>query len=510
MKTTIAGKLTAMAAANLTLLAVVSIIACSVSLGITRTTDGLIDMLHRMERVDQLRFATVESVKMNDFLISGDLDKRTAFELALLAVEEAIRDTEQKGLSLTEKNTIAEIGRQFNLLRDKTNQILEEARTSNRGFLSSNVQGLVEEADEVAGSIVETIEDFHDALKKEIAGAKRGSERVRSLGLAVTGVSLVVAISLGVGGAIVLIRSINRPIKTLARAAKTIAHGNFEERVDITTQDEIGQLAAAFNDMSDTIKRRTDELETANQQLEGEIEERKRIEQEIYEYQERLRSLASGLALAEEHQRRLIAMELHDNAGQELASVLMKLQIIRQTASEGMLASLDDVCGVIRKVVENMRNMTFEICSPTLYKFGLEVAIAELLDDKLGPQDGVSYDFNNNGKAIALSDDIKVVMFQSVRELINNVIKHAQAQHVEVDVGRCEETMKVTVNDDGVGFNPDDLESPERTNHGFGLFSIAERLKYVGGSFEFQSRPGQGSAFTLEAPFQTDTDSLQV
>ena len=265
-------------------------------------------------------------------------------------------------------------------------------------------------------------------------------------------------------------------------------------------------LQQSHDELESRVKKRTAELETANHCLEAEIEERKRAEDKVQDYHKRLRSLASELSLAEEHQRRLIAMELHDNAGQELAFVLMKLQLIRQTVNAENLTSLDEVCAVVRKVVENMRGLTFEICSPTLYKFGLEVAIAELLDDKLGAQDGVSYDLNNAGKAIALSDDVKVVMFQSVRELINNVIKHAQAQHVEVDVRRCEDTMKITVNDDGVGFNLDELESPERTSRGFGLFSIAERLKHIGGRFEFRAQPGQGSVFTLEAPIQADMD----
>jgi len=254
------------------------------------------------------------------------------------------------------------------------------------------------------------------------------------------------------------------------------------------------------------VRNRTVELETANQLLEAEIRERERAEANIKEHQKRLRSLASELLLAEERQRRRIAIELHDNTCQELAYVLMELRNVRKAASEGSLESLDDVRGVIRKVVKDMRNMTFEICSPTLYEFGLEVAISELLADKLGPQDGISYHFNNDGKSIPLSDDIKIVTFQSVRELINNVIKHAQARNVEVDVRSSHETIKITVNDDGVGFNPDELTSPEHKNRGLGLFSIAERLKHIGGQFEFQSQPGQGSAFTLTAPLKADAE----
>ena len=233
---------------------------------------------------------------------------------------------------------------------------------------------------------------------------------------------------------------------------------------------------------------------------------RKRTDEKLRTYQERLRLLASELSLAEERQRRRIATELHDNTSQELAFALTKLQNIRETASRNSLESLNDVCEMMSNVVENVRNMTFDICSPTLYRFGLETAVSELLEDKLGVQDEVSYSFYDDKKTKTLSEDVKVVLFQSVRELVNNIIKHAQASHVTVDIRRCKDTIKIVANDDGVGFKVNELESPEQSRSGFGLFSITERLKYIGGSFEFQSQPGHGSSFTLEAPLEADAN----
>jgi PAS domain S-box-containing protein len=235
------------------------------------------------------------------------------------------------------------------------------------------------------------------------------------------------------------------------------------------------------------------------------ITKRKRIEEKLVAYQAQLRSLASELSLAEERQRHQIATELHDNTSQELAFALTKLQNIRETASGDSLESLNDVCEMMNNVVGNVRNMTFDICSPTLYKFGLETAVSELLEDKLGAQDEVSYSFYDDKKTKPLLEDIKIAMFQSVRELINNIIKHARANNVTVDIRRCKDTIRITVSDDGVGFKVEELESPERSRSGFGLFSIAERLKYIGGSFEFQSQPGFGSSFTLEAPLEANS-----
>jgi PAS domain S-box-containing protein len=234
------------------------------------------------------------------------------------------------------------------------------------------------------------------------------------------------------------------------------------------------------------------------------ISKRKRAEKKILDYQERLRFLASELSLAEERQRRRIATELHDNTSQELAFALTKLQNIRETASGDSLELLSDICEMMNNVVENVRNMTFDICSPTLYRFDLETAVSELLEDKLGSRDEVSYSFCDDEKTKTLSEDVKVVLFQSVRELVNNIIKHALANNVAVDIRRCKDTIRITVSDDGIGFKGEKLESSEQSRSGFGLFSIAERLKYIGGSFEFQSQPGQGCSFTLEAPLEDD------
>jgi PAS domain S-box-containing protein len=235
------------------------------------------------------------------------------------------------------------------------------------------------------------------------------------------------------------------------------------------------------------------------------ITKRKRVEKKVLDYQERLRFLASELLLAEERQRHRIATELHDNASQEIAFALTKLQNIRETASGDCLEPLNDVCEMMNKVVGNVRTMTFDICSPTLYKFGLETAVSELLEDKLGTRNEVSYSFCDDNKTKPLPEDVKVALFQSVRELVNNLIKHARANNVTVDIRRCKDNIRIAVSDDGVGFKVEELESSEQSRSGFGLFSIAERLKYIGGSFEFQSQPGFGSSFTLEAPLEANS-----
>ena len=232
------------------------------------------------------------------------------------------------------------------------------------------------------------------------------------------------------------------------------------------------------------------------------ITERKLGEEEIFNYQEKLRSLASELSLVEERERRRLATELHDNTSQELALSLIKLQTVRKSVGESSHKALDDVCESLQKTSLDVRNLTFELCSPTLYNFGLETAITELLEDRLGKAGDISYNFHDDKKPKPLSEDVKITLFQAVRELLTNITKHAQAQNVLVNVTKADSKVKIAINDDGAGFDVDKMESHDRPKSGFGLFNVKERLGHIGGNFKIKSSPGKGTSIVLEAPLQ--------
>jgi signal transduction histidine kinase len=99
-----------------------------------------------------------------------------------------------------------------------------------------------------------------------------------------------------------------------------------------------------------------------------------------------------------------------------------------------------------------------------------------------------------------LDDDVRVVLFQAARELLMNVTKHANAKKVEVSMHGTGKAVRIQVEDDGVGFDPAHLQS--RTSDGFGLFTIRERIEYLGGQLRVASRPGRGTRVTLAVPLQ--------
>jgi signal transduction histidine kinase len=222
----------------------------------------------------------------------------------------------------------------------------------------------------------------------------------------------------------------------------------------------------------------------------------------MIEYQEKLRNQASQLSLAEERERRRIATNLHDNIIQGLALSMIKLDILRETGESRGNRLLEEISRTLRHTIEDMRDMTFDISSPTLYRFGLSAAVDELMDDLLCRRHSIEYEFCDDEQEKPLDDDVRVLLFQSIRELLVNVIKHAGARKVRVLMERLGDSACITVQDDGVGFDADETHLKIHRAGGFGLFNIRERLDYIGGGMEIRSQPDEGSEFVLIAPLK--------
>ncbi|MEN6576798.1 MAG: PAS domain S-box protein [Phycisphaerales bacterium] len=239
------------------------------------------------------------------------------------------------------------------------------------------------------------------------------------------------------------------------------------------------------------------------------ISERKRAECERLDYERKLRSLASQLSLAEEHERHRIAMGLHDHACQTLVLSKMRLQGLRGGPLSAGPNEIAEICDALDLTIENIRQLIFDLSSPTLYRFGLEAALEELLEDKARAGYGIHCTFRDDGAPKPLAEDVRIVLFQSVRELLINAIKHARAREVTLDIARSDDSIRITVADDGVGFDAESAWAAPSRSRGFGLFNIKERLDYLGGALAIETWPGRGSRFTLVARLETETQRTE-
>ncbi|MBM4274981.1 MAG: PAS domain S-box protein [Deltaproteobacteria bacterium] len=232
------------------------------------------------------------------------------------------------------------------------------------------------------------------------------------------------------------------------------------------------------------------------------IHKRKQAEEEIQAHQEKLQSLASELSLTEERERRRLATDLHDHIGQALAISKIKLGVLQKTlANRAIAGPLGEIRELIEKMIQDTRSLTFELSLPVLYELGFEAAV-EWFAKHVRSQHGIRVEVQKEMKDIPMTDELKVLLFRSVRELMINIVKHAQALHARVSISRNGSEVRIKVEDDGKGMDAVKLNPQSRGAGGFGLFSIRERLHYLGGWLEVESQPDQGTAVTLGVPLQ--------
>jgi PAS domain S-box-containing protein len=234
------------------------------------------------------------------------------------------------------------------------------------------------------------------------------------------------------------------------------------------------------------------------------ITDRKLSEEQLITYHDKLRAMASKLSLAEERERRRIAAEVHDHIGQNLAFAKIKLgTLLNSTSSAGARKAIDEVVKLVNEAIQDSRSLVSELGSPILYEIGFVPAV-EWLTREMGKRHDITIAFDDDGQPKPLSDDIRVLLFQGVRELLANVVRHARADTAKVCVTKNGNEVRIDVEDDGIGFDPAEIGPDMDQNGRFGLFSIRERLEPLGGHVEVASEPGQGTKVTLMGPLKSD------
>lgn len=239
-------------------------------------------------------------------------------------------------------------------------------------------------------------------------------------------------------------------------------------------------------------------LTTVAERIE-EIISLKQTQSKLATYQEHLRSLASELTLAEERERRKLALSLHDRIGQGLAVVKLKIESLGQLLPVEQRVRLDSISELLHQIVNDTRALTFEISPPILYELGLGQAIV-WLGEHFARQFGLRVEVQGDESLPRLSEGVQVMMFRSTQELLTNVVKHARAGRVTVRLESEARMLSVSVEDDGIGFDPLLQRRYPLATGGFGLFSIRERILHLGGQVEIESKPGHGTKVRVLAP----------
>jgi signal transduction histidine kinase len=234
------------------------------------------------------------------------------------------------------------------------------------------------------------------------------------------------------------------------------------------------------------------------------ITDRRESEEKIRTYQQQLQSLASELSLTEERERRRLATVLHDHIAQLLVVAKGKFEKVQESTLFRSLAKpMEEIRKLIEESIRYTRSLVFELSPPILYDLGFEPAM-EWLAEHMQQQYGLVVNVEDDAQPKPLDNEARVLLFRAVRELLFNVLKHAQASCTTVCMRRVGEHLQIIVEDNGVGFAPDKLSAESGKIEGFGLFSIRERLNYFGGRMEIESAPREVTRVILSLPLKPD------
>jgi signal transduction histidine kinase len=161
--------------------------------------------------------------------------------------------------------------------------------------------------------------------------------------------------------------------------------------------------------------------------------------------------------------------------------------------------SLEEAQELISHAIQQTRALMKDISNPILYDMGLRSAV-EALAEPIKDRHGIQVKCSFEGNPSSLSQDLNVMVFQVVKELLQNVIRHSGARGARIRIIEDENTVRTVVADDGAGFEVNDIDSPDYNEGGFGLFSIRERVKSFNGSIQIKSKQGIGSEVTVVLP----------
>jgi PAS domain S-box-containing protein len=209
----------------------------------------------------------------------------------------------------------------------------------------------------------------------------------------------------------------------------------------------------------------------------------------------RLRELGQQIVSAQEEERRRLAQELHDSAGQTLTALLISLEMLAATvAGEELRARLEELAGVARDAYEEVRSASHALRPPVLDSGDFQEALHVFCTD-FSRQVGLPIHFSSDPLP-ALPEPLRLSFYRFLQESLTNVVRHAQATEATVRVTCGEEAIMLSVHDDGIGMDADGRPAAAPSSPGLGLRGLRERFELIGGDVAIDSAPGQGTTVT--------------
>jgi signal transduction histidine kinase len=304
---------------------------------------------------------------------------------------------------------------------------------------------------------------------------------------------LLLCAIIGICLALQLTGIMTRPIHHLVQSANKIREGKFETRAEVFSNDEIGRLAVAFNQMAEALMKYRQEVQ---------IKEKARL------------SLIERIVQVQEDERKSISRELHDHFGQSLLALMLKVESGCKFSS-GKCEFMDcsdslcfDIKNTIRQIIEEVHRLAWGMRPSILDDYGLDSALARHIQE-LSKTAGLEIDYQctTPDGMKRLPPRIEVTLFRIAQEALTNVIRHSKASHASVILLRQIGEITMLVEDDGQGFNS---AAQDRGDQCLGLMGMRERANLLGGEFVIESAPGEGTTIRVKIPLNNEEENVHT
>jgi signal transduction histidine kinase len=280
------------------------------------------------------------------------------------------------------------------------------------------------------------------------------------------------------------VRRFVRPLQHLTRLTRQVSRNEYSEKAPENRNDEIGELSRAFNEM-------THRLEHSRQR------EKKHIHA-LSRQTARLKELNEHLVYSDEAERKLIASDLHDSVVQTLALGISRTKNLIESNEPPGPEQIRAVQTILEQAVREIRTLIYKLSPPILDDFDIDIAIGALIEET-NDREGTAYRYINQITApVPLSHALKVTLYRAVNELMTNIQKHAGTPHATIQLWTEGPDICLQVEDSGSGMDVQTLNPSN--DHGFGLYSLSERIQNFGGNLTFTYTPGKGTKIVLTAP----------
>jgi signal transduction histidine kinase len=228
----------------------------------------------------------------------------------------------------------------------------------------------------------------------------------------------------------------------------------------------------------------------------SDVTQRRAQREALADRQRQLQQLAGELLTTQSEERRAIARELHDEMGQQLAALRINLQVLRAQAAEGGASRLDESLAIVKTLLEQVRSRALDLHPAILDDLGLAAALQWMCERK-AERAGVAIALREDTPLPPLPPQIGLACYRIAQEAMNNALKHAQPQRIDVAIGVAGGSLTMSISDDGAGF---ETASPSGAGQSLGLISMRERAEQLGGTLAVSSQHNQGTRVQVSIP----------